>query len=241
MASCNHDRKTELKSQGKYLVEANFVNDTIIDGPAKYYLDGKLAFITNYKNGIKHGPSINFHSNGKVYDSINFIYGRESGYHYVYDSSGKLGYIDFYFSGHQFGPQTFYENNRISSFYFTTFEKFSVYEELYDSKGRPSNTKGNLVNVFPYEVYSDGKLASGLFSYFIHPPHPKVEYALILKESGSTKEILLKEFERNLVFVDTVLPRTKDGSNYFMKVSIYDSSDKIRKIILNELIYNRTR
>lgn len=241
LKSCTDKPTIKLKPHGKYMVEANFVDDSIIDGSAKYYLNAKLAFIISYKNGIRHGPSMNFHSNGKVYDSVNFTYGLENGYHYVYDSSGKLGYVDFYFNGHQFGPEIFYENDRVGSFYFMTFEKFSLYEASYDFRGIPINIKGELVNVFPYQANLNNQPASGVFSYFVHPPHPKVEYALVLKEPGSSKEILLKEFDRNLVFVDTVLPRAKDGSNYFMKVSIYDSSNRIKQIILSELIYNEAR
>lgn len=226
--SCN-EKKYSKKQIGDYWVEANFIMDSIIDGEAKTYdIKGKLVSIINYSRGVKNGVYLNFHSNGKIYDSINFLNGLENGLHYVYDSSGKIGYIDFYLSGHQLGPEIFYKHGIISAFYFISFEKFEIFNALYDVFGILSTQKGHFINASIYQTNLNDTPAKGIFSYFIYPPTLNISYELISRDSLTEKEIIIRQFT-NQVFIDTVIEKEKNNSIYCIKGILKDSLNKEKK------------
>lgn len=236
--SCNNSNSHYTKKKmGNYLIEANFIDDSIIDGKANTYnLDGRLLSATNYRNGIKHGLSINFFSNGKVYDSINFTNGLENGYHYVYDSLGLIGYIDFYLNGHQLGPEIFYKKGIVNSYYFTSFEKFEIYNALYDVNGKLSTHNDNFINASIYSTILGDVPANGIFCYFIYPPTLNISYELITRDSLNKKEFVIRKFE-NEVFMDTVIEKAKPNSVYCIKGILKDSLNKKEvKVFYDELI-----
>ncbi len=63
LCSCNNGKNQNLtiRQFKNYSVLANFENDSIIEGVAKFYTMDKVLFkIENYKNGIKNSVSIDF-------------------------------------------------------------------------------------------------------------------------------------------------------------------------------------
>jgi len=237
LCSCNDDGDLVRKKIGNAFVEAHFINDSIVNGEAKVYnSEGHIVSIQNYDCGIKNGVSINFHSNGKVYDSISFFDGLQNGYHFVYDSSGMLGYLDFYFYGHQLGPEVFYKNGIANSFFFTSFEKFEIFNVSYDSIGRMGIPQGKFINASVYRTKLNGNPAVGIFSYFIYPPTLAIQYKLVLRDSLTRQEIEVREFQ-NSILIDTVLERPNANSVYCIKAIIRDSLGNSDKLFYEDLIH----
>ena len=236
LCSCN-DRHYIKKKVDDYWIEANYINDSTIDGVAKTFnSEERLISLNTYNQGVKNGISINFHSNGKVYDSINFFNGLENGSHYVYDSSGTLGYMDFYLYGHQLGPEVFYKNGIVSSYLFSSFEKFEIFKASYNSIGGLTTYKGNTINASIYHTNLNGNSALGIFSYFVHPPDFNIIYKLILRDSLTKNETEIRKFE-NEIFIDTIVKQPYIHSIYCIKAILKDSSNKPKKIFYEELIH----
>jgi hypothetical protein len=236
--SCTNTNTNYKKvTKGNFIVEGNFINDSVMNGMMNYYdiKNNKLTTQSYYQNGEKNGISINYYSNGKVYDSVFYSHGLEDGFHYIFDSLGNISYIDYYSKGHNFGPEFYYLNGRISEYYFNTFEKSSFYSVFYDSLGKVSKESHNLNFVNPYSVEIDGKPALGVFAYFLNPPHINISYSLYLKDSVLSKDILIQKFDNSKVYVDTVL-YLSNAISYYYKTEYFDSTNNKRKIIITKLM-----
>jgi len=62
----------------------------------KQYPSGKLQSIVEYKNGIKHGRSLNYYENGKIASKANYLNGHFYGWVTFYYSSGRKNHTEFY-------------------------------------------------------------------------------------------------------------------------------------------------
>lgn len=233
--SCSNNVKQ--KKIGEFLVESEFINDTIPNGVSKFYKYNKLDAIINFDNGIKNGKSLHFHSNGKMYDSVNFTLGLENGYQNVYDDLGDLRYQCFYLNGHKLGPETYYVNGVPSEYFFNSFERINLYHTEYDTGGRIVKAEGKLLNLVTFLGKVNNVNGYGIFSYTISPPSYDIKYELILKDSVTRLEKIIRTFSRSEVFIDTVLTIPISASKYYLKATEFDDRKKPVQVNYNELIY----
>lgn len=227
------------EKQGRQLPEKYLKTDTILDGKVRTFDPYKrLVSIAYYKNGVKDGIYINYHSNQKVYDSITYVNGLKNGIHYVYDSTGSLGYSDFYYYGHQLGPIAFYNQGRIKNFYFSSFEKYEVYRAHYDNFGKIISSQGRLINASIYTTRVGGIPSYGVFCYLIYPPGLNLKYELVMRDTAiKNKEILVSAFTNKNIFIDSILDLPKENYLYSIKVVESDSNNNEKKIFYEDLIF----
>lgn len=226
------------EKQGRQLPEKYLKTDTILDGKVRTFDPYKrLVSIAYYKNGVKDGISVNYHSNGNVYDSTIYKNNLKNGKRFVFDSSGTLRFTDYYFYGHQLGPSEFYDNGKISRFIFSSFEKFKIYSGKYNKEGKIISSEGRLINASLYTTKLEGIPYCGIFCYFINPPNIDLTYQLIFRDTNNIlKEILLKTF-KDQIFIDSTLPFPQKNYIYSIKGIEQDSLGKERKIFYEDLIY----
>lgn len=234
--SCNTKTSSsevlKKKQINGYLVKANFIDDTLINGIASFFKDDKLSIKEHYKYGIRDGASVSFYSNGNIYDSSNYINGYKNGYYFVYDSSGKLRYECFFYKGDQLGPELGIHNGLITNYYFYSREGEVLYSAEYDSFHQLTQ-KGSFYNTIPRQFYIGANLYYGVFAYLIYPPKMNVIYELISKKSG--QENSLKKFNQEVFFDTTFLPNKDE--KYFMKIIADDSVSGKGKVYYDELVY----
>jgi hypothetical protein len=236
--SCDQNKLSRKKIQHQW-VESKFLNDTIFNGETLFYNDSlKIEKIEHYTNGIKDGASVNFHSNGKVYDSVTFSNGFKNGFHYVYDSSGNLGYIDYYYLGRELGPSIFYTKGLVTDYSFHSFEKQEIYRTTLDSAGNKIHSAGDLYNSIPYTTFVEGELVNNVFSYFVRPPKMSIIYELVTKDTSTGKELTLRTFN-NQIFIDTIVSKNSNTLKHFIKASVFDSSIGKMRIYYDELVYSK--
>lgn len=237
LISCNKNKVSKHRI-GPFLVEGDFVNDTIMNGEMKYFDSmGNLVSKIYYKRGVKNGPAINFYKNGIKYDSVSYSGDLENGFHYIYDSTGKLSYVDFYVKGNNLGPQMYFVKGKIEKYYFNNFENQTLYYTFYDTSGNITKQTGELNFTNHFAVTVNNKPFLGFFAYFLRPPKLHLSYSLFLKDSISNKDSLIIQFDNMKIYVDTVFGLPTDNRYSFLyKTDYYDSLTNTRKVILKRLL-----
>jgi hypothetical protein len=238
--SCNnkapHFEIGEEKELDGYLVKSNFIDDTLIHGTADFFKDNKLMKREQYRYGVKDGFSLNFYSNGHIYDSSTYVRGYKEGYYLVYDSLGVLKYKAYFYHNDQIGPETYFDNGSIVNYYFYSKDRKLIFSSWYNDSLKKINSEGNLYNFTPLEIYKGQELYYGVSAYFIYPPKFNISYELVAKKSG--QEISLRKFAQEVFFDTTFLPN-QSFERYFMKVNVYDSSTKKDWIYYGEMVYHQ--
>jgi hypothetical protein len=233
LISCSNQESVQKKEVGNKIVESNFIEDSIFNGPTKYYnLDGRLESLIYYSRGIKNGIGLNFHHNGKVHDSSNYYNGLENGWHYVYDSTGQLTFRDYFFFGQRIGEEIHYRNGKPLEFSFSNLEKKKLYSCGYDSIGLVGFS-GNILNVSSYSIYIDGVKRQGIFTYLIFPPTINIKYSLGLINEATNQKSELFQLNSFGFFKDTLLPLPKNGWKYYVAVDYEDTVNKSEKVFIN--------
>jgi antitoxin component YwqK of YwqJK toxin-antitoxin module len=233
LISCNNKKDVQKKRVGDKIIETNFVEDSLFDGPTKYYnVDGQLESLIYYSKGKKNGFGINFYNNGKVHDSSTYLNGVKNGWHFVYDSTGELSFKDYFFYDLKVGEEIFYKHGKPSEFNFSNFERKRIFSCGYDSLGI-AGTSGNILNVSTYGVYINNIRQQGIFVYLIQPPDIRVNYSLgLINERTNEKNELLK-LKNTTFFKDTALTIPKEGWKYYVAAHYNDTANKFEKIFLN--------
>jgi hypothetical protein len=236
--SCIDKVKKQKKQFDQIIIEAYFDKNNRINGEAKYFDEkGVLISSIDYNNGVKNGVSKNFFSNGKIMDSVHFINGFQNGYHYGYDSSGNLVYKDFYYNDHALGPQFFYAQNSIDRFVFNSFERKELYSSVYDSVGKFSNSRGDILNVNTFPVDSNGVKKLGLFIYLPNPPGMNIKYGLgIINNINDSERKEVLQFDSSKIFIDTILSKNINGWSYFVYANLQLPHTNEKKYLINKII-----
>jgi hypothetical protein len=236
--SCHDDKSYGKHRIGNFLVEGNFIKDSIMDGKMKYFdTSGTLVATVIFQNGIKQGPSLDYYLNGKVQDSVFFTRGQKEGFHYIYDSSGELSYIDYYLRGHSIGPVFYYDHGKVKKYYFTNFEKQPIYVCSYDSSGRMFDEKGEVNFVMPLFPEVNNKSGLNIFAYIINPPKVDINYFLYMKDSTLNKDSIIAKFDNSKIIIDTVLNVSTDSRfTYFYKAEYFDSTNQNKKVFITKLV-----
>ncbi len=94
ITSCNNKKKVEVKNKNGIVVESYFVNKKNpaekVDVYNRYYDDGKIVEVANYKNGKLNGVRTLFHSNGNKMQEENYIDDKLEGKVTSYFEDGSL-------------------------------------------------------------------------------------------------------------------------------------------------------
>jgi len=81
-----------------------------------FYKNGNTAYRVEYKDGYKHGKSVEYHSNGKEAITRQFEKGQLVGERKQYYPSGKLKNVGTYYYGDRHDTRTsYYENGKVKS------------------------------------------------------------------------------------------------------------------------------
>lgn len=233
LISCRNENNVQKKRIGNDIIESYFIEDSIFDGPTKYYnLNGRIESLIYYSKGIKNGVGLNFHSNGKVYDSSTYVSGMKNGWHYVYDTVGQLIFKDYFFYGQRLGEEVFYKNGKPIEFSFLNFEKKRIFSCGYDSIGL-TGASGGILNVSSYGIYTNGVRQQGVFVYLIQPPGILVNYSLGLFNEKANKKNELLQFKPTGFFKDTALTLPEEGWKYYVAAHYNDTVNKFEKVFIS--------
>lgn len=217
-------------------VEASFLNDSVIDGEAKFYTSqGHLENVVMYKNGRKNGVFKGYYQNGKIRDSTFYKLGVQQGERFVFDSMGNLILKNYFYNGRAFGNTEIYRQGRIDKYYFTDFEKRQLFVGDYDSSGSIFRFGGDIVNAHLYNLDIDGDSSYGIFAYFLSPPNISIQYTLGLIEEKTKNKRELVELENSRIFIDTIVDKPMAGCNYYISATYKDTIVKYNKTFLNIL------
>ena len=225
--SCNNEKTKKI---GPYLVRAKFINDSTIEGVAKYFNDKKqLVSEVTYKAGIKNGPAINYYPNGKIKDSFNYKDGLLNEWQYAYDNNGFLLMKKYNYFDLSVGSHYYYTNNRLTEYSFFDFDKNELVDCSYDSSSK-CRIMSVALKPITNEVINDNRNSSlNLFIYFPHPPAISVTTTIgLINDKQETKKETIINGDR--VFLDTTLELSEKKWNYFVSYRFLDAKDSLDKV-----------
>jgi antitoxin component YwqK of YwqJK toxin-antitoxin module len=132
---------------GNIQSEINYINDTIVNGTAKYYYkNGKLNDEINYVNGLKNGIHKHYSEDGVLESVINFKNGLQDGYAYWYFKNGKVESKSFWLKGKSFGDAYYYySSGLLESYRSFDFQEHNRYLIKYDSNGLKIKEEGTVL------------------------------------------------------------------------------------------------
>lgn len=90
-----------------------YKNDTLHGLQKTFFTNGQLAEQTNYKKGLKDGPSIIYAENGEVTKKLNFADGELHGPASYYTPEGVMIISGTYTEGRKSGTWKYYEDGKL--------------------------------------------------------------------------------------------------------------------------------
>ncbi len=235
--SCNDSAsKYERKRIGNDIVEAKFINDSVIDGEAKFYnQSGALENKGYFSKGLKNGYWISYHRNGKVKDSINYSNDLLNGGAFGYNENGILLRRSTYYFGLNVGGNFLYEEGKVYEYFFNNFEKKELVNCKYDSLGSCTYFYFNAKPMVKKIYTSLNDSAINLFLYFPQPPDFEVIYQMGLINSLQTKKEV-SQLNSNRIFIDTILPIAPKDWNYYLSIDYKNiSNDSTVNVLFQKL------
>lgn len=229
LISCSN-YELQRKKIGEDLVEAKFVDDTLINGEAKFFdLNGNLESKANFFKGIKNGYAVNYYKNGVVKDSMYYTSNVLNGFFYSFDSSGFILFKGNNFHGLSAGDQYFFKDKTIKEYYFTNFERRRLVTCLYDSTGSCYSYFLNLSPVISDVLIKNEQPAINLFLYFPHPEGIELSYTIGLIDANNKRLSEVPLTSTNF-FLDTTLAVPMQGSQYFISLKFKNLKDSKTEI-----------
>ena len=233
--ACNNKPEIQQRTVGEYLVEANFKNDSTINGIAKFFDgSGRIVSKVNYIDGIKFGLAVNYYLNGKISDSMYFFNGLNSGYKYRYDTTGSLQSISYDYYGLRMGPQIIFERGKTSKYYYISFGKEDLIDCDYDSTGLFDELTYFTTKPSIAQVLREENQMLELFAYLPNPPNCKVKYSVGLTNYDKVTKQLFS-VDNNRILIDTLLPYPEKGWNYYVSSQIQNNTGTVNKLFLEEV------
>ena len=236
LSACKEKKIIRKRIDGKNIIEAKFINDSVIDGVAKFYdLQGNLKVRGTYLNGKRNGPTLIFYENRKIKDSLNYDSDLLNGKSFKYDSTGLLLFTLSYYYGIEVGDHPFYTRSGTKNYYFTNFEKEILVKCRYDSLGRCDSFYFNAYPIITDFFTDDNVRSFRIFFYFPHPPDFEAKYTIgLINENGiKQNEIILNS---NRIFLDTTLSKPQKMWHYFVSIDYKNvSTDSIVNMYYKEV------
>lgn len=225
-ASCKNFEKNKLirinDEDGSYM-EGEVIKDSIFHGVVKHFdNENNNIGYSNFKYGLKNGPSLAYFKSGIISDSVNYINGLENGFGYKYDSTGRLNFKSFYYHGMPIGHVFNYdEYGNVKEYHFNNFEKKRIYsiKILSDSTFQEN---GEEINASIYSRYEHGKLEYVVFLYLLNPPFYKNYYEIAVFNKNK-KVIFSNRIETNQCFYEQVIEELPNGNSYGIVMHKFNS------------------
>jgi len=222
-SSCN-EKTLVRKKIGNDIVEAQFLNDSLIDGKAKYFNNtGILEAYYTFKNGVKNGNAVTFHENGKLKDSMYYSDNLLNGPAYKFDVNGKLLFTIMYYYGLDVGDHLFFKNGVVDEYHFNNFDQKQIVSCKYDSVGSCDSLVFNAYPLITNGLIEKQNPAIKMFIYFPHPP----DFEVIYKMGFIKNQQRLQEFTLNSdrLFLDTTFAIPEKDVNHFLTVDYKNKSN----------------
>ena len=230
------NQKLQKKKLGDFLVEGQFLNDSTLNGKAKFFtLDGKLFSEVTFNNGLKNGPSLYFDKGGYKIDSTNYKYGMANGYRYSFDKNGNISYVDYFYMGLNVGPVIRLKEGVTEEYNFIDFNNNHLVDCEYDSLGQVIALKAYATNATIARKIFRGEKMIDFFAYLPRPPGLKIKHTIGITNAEQQDETLFEIKYNNQIFFDSILPYPKDGYHYFISSNIENGDRKINKVIIEEV------
>lgn len=142
--------------------EINYINDTVMDGVAKYYYkNGIIKEEINFSKGLKEGTNTSYYQDGSIESKTQFKKGVRDGIYESYFPNGKIKEKGNWLNNKAFGNAFFYyENGLTETFNCYDFEEHNRYLIKYDSNGKKIKEEGTVLGQF----LLDGKFDSILMN-----------------------------------------------------------------------------
>lgn len=142
----NKSVKITKDGDGIIKSEIPYINDTIIDGIAKYYyskpniISDEISFL----NGIKNGWHKHYREDGSIESIIKWKNALQDGKTYWFYEDGKtIKSESFWIKGKPYGMgKWYYRNGKLRTYDITDFDDRIVYVIQYDSIGNKNNEDG---------------------------------------------------------------------------------------------------
>jgi hypothetical protein len=236
--SCKTNKKyLEIKQDDGELAKGAVINDSLFDGPVKYYdsLNNYLGF-SIFKNGVENGLAVKY-ENGVISDSLFFENGTKNGRAYKFNSKGKLIYECFYYNDRMVGGTTECDSNGSPiHYYFVSFEGEDIFQVKYEDttyweSGSPINAKVS-------NRLIDGKLKAQLFLYLFNPPSPPRHYEIAVLDSNR-KIINSKKIDESNFFYETYLDTLPSTQSYAVVLHVFNKADKRNKLVISEIKFEK--
>lgn len=229
IVGCISKEKMKRISVGEYDMEGEFINDSIPNGLIKYYLPKTNILVASkeFVNGILNGKSTNYHES-RVIQIVNFKFGSENGFGYIFDSSNSfLIQKSYYLMGKRIGPSYSYDSiGNLMSFEFKNFENevlFSV--DCNSIAGKCySDDLEKLENLNVNESIFNNERRLRVFLYLIYPPKNEVSYQFKYfdKFEKVLDSISIPKREAQ-IYWEQYLSYPTDGQKLALVVNRYDS------------------
>jgi hypothetical protein len=232
---CNGPTEVKKMNVGSYTIEAQFLNDSVIDGEAKTYDSlNNLIEVSSYKNGVKDGLDIEYDSSGRIKDSTYYTNGILNGPSYIFDSTGKILFGKYNYYGLPVGHYYSYSLGKLKRYSFFNFERNNLVLCEYDTLNKSRLLKFISEPILTETQNSEGRQQLNLFLYLPAPPGMKTIYKIGLEnERHETRDEIA--INHNRLFLDTLLPYPATGWHYYVSTQIESKKDSINRIYFQEL------
>ncbi len=146
--SDNKSFKVTKDGDGNLQSEINYINDTIMQGVAKYYYYPKPANVLkdeiDYNMGIKDGWQKHYRENGTLESNVHYKNGLADGLDYRYYEDGtKIKSENHWLKGKQYGVgKWYYKNGQLETFNVSDFYNNVLYVIQYDEQGNKTKEDG---------------------------------------------------------------------------------------------------
>ena len=154
--SCTHKRVDNRSyvvtkgNSGNIESEINYINDTVMDGIAKYYYKrGVIKEEINYSEGLKDGLHTSYYRNGNIESKLQFKNGMREGNSEWYFPNGRIKEKGIWLNNKAFGNAFFYhENGLLETFNSYDFSEHNRYLIKYDVNGKKIKEEGTVLGQF---------------------------------------------------------------------------------------------
>jgi len=133
--------------EGNLQSEIHYINDTVMQGLAKYYYypnpKNVLKDEIEFRNGVKEGWYRHYRQDGTIESKTYFKNNLPDGENYWYYENGKPKEETFWVKGKQYGVgKWYYKNGKLETFNITDFYGTVNYVIQYDEQGNKTKEDG---------------------------------------------------------------------------------------------------
>jgi hypothetical protein len=179
---------------------------------------------------------IHFFPNGRVSDSVRYVFDKPEGYWLFYTPEGELRHATYFYSGLQFGPEIWYRKDEVlKTFRFLNFEREPIVECTYNTHGNlDSIEKIDLKPVLTEKVSSRAPVVE-FFTYLPQIPLTNVFYSIGVADKNHVKQKLYDIKGANFI-IDTLLPPPAAGYHFYLRCDVKNDAGELVHSRMTEMV-----